>query len=215
MSSFLQGAAARDTGTDFEKEISKSFQAYAKIGRAYLDFMPLPMSPCGIRHPHTKAPLYIPKGKAPFDVYGHAPVQLTNAPAGALEPGAKILPVALFVGAELKATSEPETSLPIVKPDKHASGIAYHQLAALALVARMGGIARIVWDNGGQIGVLREEAIMAAHVIYDASLQSEVRGKGKGPNGSRSIKWESFEKVDYANVGGTVCIDWLVLSRPR
>jgi hypothetical protein len=46
--------------------------------------------------------------------------------------------------------------VPIVKPDKHASGIAYHQLAALALVARMGGMARIVWDNGGQIGVLRE-----------------------------------------------------------
>ncbi len=50
---------------------------------------------------------------------------------------------------------------------------------------------------------------MAAHVIFDASLQSEVRGKGKGPNDAHSIEWDSFEKVGYSNVGGIICIDWL------
>jgi len=201
MSSYLSGTYARDKGTGLEKEVGRSFEAYAKIGRAYLDFMPLPMSPCGIRHPHTKAPLYIPKGKAPFDVYGHAPL-----PAGPEKDGKRL---SVFVGAELKASNNPETSLPIVKPDAHASGIAYHQLAALALVARLGGIARVVWDNGGEIGVLGNDAIMAAHAIYEASLMSEIRGKGKGAAGARSIKWERFQVVDHANIGGIVCIDWL------
>jgi hypothetical protein len=107
----------------------------------------------------------------------------------------------------LKVSNKLETSLPIVEPDAHASGIVYHQLAAL--VARLGGIARIVWDNGGEIGILGNDTIMAAHAIYEASLQSEMRGKGKGVNGARSIRWAGFQTVDYANIGGVVCIDWL------
>ena len=203
----LQGIAARDTGVAFEKQIERSFEAYAKIGRAYLDFMPIPMTPCGIRHPHTKAPLYIPKGKAPFDIYGHAPVE-TDATKDQKR-------LSLFVGAELKASNKPETSLAIVKPDAHASGLAYHQLAALALVARLGGIARIVWDNGGQIGVLGNDEVLAAHAIYEASLQTELRGKGRGPSGARSIRWENFRVVDFGNVGGVVCVDWLKLDGGR
>jgi hypothetical protein len=119
--------------------------------------------------------------------------------------------VAIMVGAELKASGEPETSIPLVKPKQDGHGIEAHQLDALALLARMGGIARIVWDNGGEIGVLRNEGILAAHAIFMASLASEDRGKGKGLVGSRSIKWERFEKVDHAaNIGGTVTVDWLL-----
>lgn len=203
----LQGIAARDTGVAFEKQIEQSFEAYAKIGRAYLDFMPVPMSPCGRRGAHGE-PLYIPKGKAPFDVYGYAPA---HPPVGTAQ--APESQFAVFVGAELKASSKPETSLPIVKPDSHASGLAYHQLAALAQIARFGGIARIVWDNGGQIGVLANDAILAAHAIYEASFQSELRGNGRGATGSRSIKWEHFRAVDHANIGGTLCMDWLRIDR--
>jgi hypothetical protein len=51
-----------------------------------------------------------------------------------------------------------------------------------------------------------------AHAIYEASLQTELRGKGKGPSGARSIRWENFTAVDFGNVGGVVCVDWLKLS---
>jgi hypothetical protein len=206
MQNVLDGAKARERGGDFEQEIGKTFTAYAKVGKAYLDFMPLPMTPCGIRHPATRAPLYIPRGKTPFDVYGYAPHEPRTAPRDNAPP------LAVFIGAELKSSKDPETTLPIVKPGSHAHGIAYHQLDALALLARIGGIARVVWNNAGMIGVLDEQRIIAAHAIYQRSLSSEQRGNGMGPKGSRSLSWEMFQRVEYANVGGTLCIDWLKLE---
>jgi hypothetical protein len=206
MSTFQQGMEARKTGTGFEARIGDSFEAYAKTSRAFLDFMPLPMTPCGMRHPRTKAPLYIPKGKAPFDIYGFAPQQYAagTAPDGAAE----IVPVAVMVGAECKATGEPETSLAIVKAGTHASGLAQHQLEALALLAKLGGIARVIWDNGGQVGVLKEGGIIYAERVFQMAISAELAGK-KAAHGSKSIPWESFEVVDYAVVGGKLVIDWL------
>jgi hypothetical protein len=100
--------------------------------------------------------------------------------------------------------------LPIVHPDaKSGDGVQYHQLEALALLAQMGGVARIVWNNGGEVGALTEAGILAAFTIYCASLESERRGKGKGAVGSRSIRWTSFKPVPWANVGGVLCLDWL------
>ncbi len=81
-----------------------------------------------------------------------------------------------------------------------------------SLLARLGGIARVVWDNGGQIGVLKEEDILAAHAIYQASMDSEARGKGKGARGGRSIKWEQFMPVVDRNIAGVIGPDWLVIG---
>ena len=151
-----------------------------------------------VRGPGGK-PLYIPTGKAPFDVYGHAPRDLSRS----VQPSTKVLfpNVAVFVGAELKSNRDHEVSLSIVHPDSDSHGLEYHQLDALALVARIGGIARIVWDNGGTYGVLEEDQIIVAHAIYEQSLASERNGKGKGPLGSRSIKWSLFKTVDYGSFG--------------
>lgn len=46
-----------------------------------------------------------------------------------------------------------------------------------------------------------------AHAIYEASLQIEFRGKGKGTSGAWSIRRENFKAVDFGNVGGVVCVD--------
>jgi hypothetical protein len=196
----FQGITNRKAGNEFEKRIEPSFKAYAQINRARLDFMPLPMTPCGLRHPKMQMPLYIPKGKAPFDVYGFAPKTIVGKP------------YAIFVGAELKTTAKPEVSLPIVAEGGHASGLAFHQLSALALVAMLGGIARVVWDNGGVIGVLENEAILHHSLVYQHSRSSEAAGKGTGPRGSRSIQWSAFKEINQvANVGGNLIIDWLLV----
>jgi hypothetical protein len=199
------GKLARDGGNSFEKQIGATFPVYAQGGKAFLDFMPLPMTPCGRRGSHGE-PLYIPKGKAPFDVYGHAPRRLQDK-------GANTFDLAVFVGAELKHTKDVQPSLSIVHPDAESGdGLKFHQLDALALVARMGGVARVVWDNGGQVGVLSESGILAAHAIYSASLASERRGKGKGPVGSRSIKWTAFKPVEWENLSGVVALNWLKID---
>lgn len=200
----VRGGANREAGNDFEKRIEPSFVAYAKIGRAYLDFMPVPTRVIGKRG-GMKFPVRVADGKAPFDVYGYAPK--------AVQVGSATFDIAVFVGAELKSSNEPQTSLPIVKPDNHAKGLAYHQLEALALVARMGGIARVVWDNGGEVGILGEAQILHHHLVYEASRRSEEAGRGKGKVGSRSIPWASFQKVKPTEpVGGAIIIDWLILG---
>lgn len=193
----LRGEKARKAGGHFEDKIGESLDAYAEAAIAYLDFMPLPMTPCGQRHPLTKAPMYIPKGKAPFDVYGHKPTHLE-----------RLGQVAVFVGAECKSSSERETSLPIVKPLQHGKGLAYHQLDALALVAKLGGVARVIWDNAGEVGILDEAKIIHHHLVYSQSLAAEEGGR-KPVMGSRSIPWASFQVVDYGFVGGKLVIDWL------
>jgi hypothetical protein len=60
-------------------------------------------------------------------------------------PRRPVTNLAQMVGAELKSTSKHEASLSIVKPKCDGSGLEFHQLDALALLARMGGIARVVW----------------------------------------------------------------------
>jgi len=130
-------------------------------------------------------------GKPPFDVYGY------------------LYRDAITVGAELKA-SKRKTSLPIVAPDKSGDGIQYHQLDALAGLAQCGGIARIIWNNGGEIGVIRNDDIITAWTTYNHAFKSERSGKNV-PFGSKSITWDVFKPVDYTAMWGTVGIDWLML----
>jgi hypothetical protein len=193
------GRAAAKGGKEFEKRIGATFGPYAKTGYAYVAFMPIPMAPRGMM---GKCMVYVPKGKAPFDVYGFAPRTAGSPPESS----------AVFVGAELKRTKDHQTRLPIVHPDAESGdGLKYHQLWALANVAKYGGVARVVWDNGGEVGYLDEQRIAVALAVYDQSLATERRGKGMGPQGSRSIPWENFQPVDDAAIGGVVGLHWLIL----
>jgi hypothetical protein len=211
MSGIVTGFAARKLGNEFEQRVAASFPAYAAAGRAFLDFMPVPTVPCHQRM--NGLPLWIRKGKAPYDVYGFAPTTIEGAtfvmPARRLH-GSGPITIAQMIGAECKATDAPKDSLPIRQDGEGGgSGLQEHQLQALALLATNGGRAFVLWDNGGEYGRIGNDQILYAAGVYTASRQSEARGKGRGANGSRSIRWEQFERFDYANVGGTVCLDWL------
>jgi len=59
---------------------------------------------------------------------------------------------------------------------------------------------------------LSQDQIVVAHAMHEQRLASERNGKGKGPLGSRSIKWSLFKTVDYASFGAVVAIDWLNLG---
>jgi hypothetical protein len=204
-------AAARAAGSAFEQSVGRSFEGYASQGVAYLDFMPIPTR--AIRVPGFKGVAYVPCGHAPFDVYGHRPRMVFRQPAPNGTTINRPVQLAVMVGAELKTTKDHEKNLSIVHPESDSHGLEYHQLYALALLARMGGVARIVWDNGGQVGVASEDSIVLAYEVYEQSLASERRGNGKGPRGSRSIPWTAFKPVDYGNVGGVICLDWLKVEK--
>lgn len=180
------------TGRDFEREIESGFKAYAAANIAMLEMMPVPTAPAHINHPRYNYPLYMLSGKAPFDVYG------------------LLMQRGTFVGAELKSTKE-KASLPIVAPAKNGDGIQYHQLDALAAVARNGGVARLVWHKEGMVGVLKETQIINVLKNYDEAMKVERTGKSKAPVGSKSIKWEKFEPVEYRQIadGYPRCYDWL------
>jgi hypothetical protein len=200
---------AHHNGSAFEKEIARSFEAYGTAGVAFLDFMPVPSRRVFIR---GRAQL-IATGKPPFDIYGFLPRLMVRSDDREDGPDAKC---AVMIGAECKSCGEPATSLSIVKTGGDSAGVEQHQLEALANVARHGGIARIIWSNGGEVGVLTEGGILAAHAIYEASLATERRGKGKGPAGSRSIKWGNFKRVPIARIGDVpAVIDWLFDERGK
>ena len=178
-------------GADFERDIAATFKGYADGNIARLAMMPVPMAPTGFKCGSSGKyrPTYSPKGKAPFDVYGY------------------LLHDGRFIGAELKS-SKREASLPIVKPGRSDPGIQFHQLDALAAVALAHGIARIVWHNGGDVGILTEDDIVTAWQVYEQALTSE-RADRDAPQGSKSIKWERFTPVEWTNLHGTPGIDWL------
>ncbi len=180
-----------------EKDIAATFLPYADAEIAFCDIMPIPMAPCGIRGPF---PVYVPKGKAPFDVYGYSPQPIF---------GTDQRLVAIMIGAEIKATSKHHDSLPIVAPDSDSHGLEYHQLDALNNLARCGGYVRLIWSNGGAWGVLKGAGIQLAHAIYEESRASELAGRGKGQKGSRSIPWKQFEPIQHRTIGRRIVLDWL------
>lgn len=178
-------------GSDFEKSIGKGLKAYAAAGVAQMDFMPVPTAPAGVRS-KSGAQLRVLKGKAPFDVYGFT-----------LDGDAH------FVGCELK-DSKREARLPLVGMGKKGNGVQFHQMSALASVAKNRGIARLVWCNGGEVGVLDNTGILQVWEIFldaDASTQS-----GRTPaRGSKSIAWERFTPTKIKVFHGEPIEDWLGL----
>jgi penicillin-binding protein-related factor A (putative recombinase) len=153
----------------FEKQIGDTFESYRAAGVAELFFLFPPMRVVGMI---GKMPAHIPCGKAPYDVSGY------------------FIGSGVAIGAELKQTAEHENSLSIVGPEKKGSGLHYHQLQALLELHRAGGSAFLLWNNGGEIGLLDGARIAVVSVGYEASLKSKNPARG-----SRSIPWGMFAPV--------------------
>lgn len=175
----------------FEDECGRAFDAYFKADIASIDFMPVPTKVIGFG---PMGPKLVFDGKAPYDAYGF------------FHRGARM------IGAEFKLNSKPETSLAIVKKGGDGAGLEHHQLDALAKLAARGGIARVVWNNGGEIGVLREEGIIRAYTSFTAGVKAQERGND-APMGCKSIKWGEFQVVSYAVLAGIICFDWLLWEK--
>jgi hypothetical protein len=171
------------SGSEFEKRIDTDLKVYAMAGVANLAMLPVPTKTIFFGG-QTKI---IRTGDSPFDVWGYT------------TPGART------IGAELKSIVR--NNLPIVEHGKSGDGIHYHQLCALARLAEAGGIARIVWENEGQIGVLKGEQIIVAKAVFD------VTQKGSR-DGGRSIPWSAFATAKLEAVGPRrlEIVNWLMLE---
>ena len=181
------GLLQQQLGAAFEKDVSVSMDAYRETKIAFLDFLPPPIRPVVWQKAHKgSAPLFTLVGQAPFDVHGY----LSNG---------------IMIGVELKATQKHHDRIKIVSPVTKGSGVQYHQLDALAHLSRHGGIAGIVWSNGGEVGVMNGQKIVAALNEYEASM------KGGGKRGSKSLEWSAFEEPRYHAFGGAITYDWLPL----
>ncbi len=176
----------------FELEIVKSLPAYRAMDVACLEKMPVPTVATQNRD-RNGAPLHRISGQAPFDIYGYTCTGAT------------------FIGAEVKNTRQRETSIPIVGPDKKGSGLKFHQLDALAQIALCRGVARIIWCNCGEIGVLKNDDIVLAHDVFTHALKS-VKSSKSPPKGSKSIRWELFKTCEICVQAGFVYADWLLLD---
>lgn len=162
----------------FESLIGKTFQQYRDAKVAGLVFLHPPMRIAGMM---GRVPCFVQSGKAPFDVGG-----MFYDKAGTV------------IGAELKETREHENSLPIVGPEKKGNGLQYHQLESLVTVYEQGGVALVVWSNGGEVGVIGGAEIALAKLQYDTSMKVEKAGKSFA-KGSRSILWGRFVAVKYGH----------------
>jgi len=124
--------------------------------------------------------------KAPFDVIGYKNRDAT------------------IIGAELKE-SKWKTSLSIVGPGAKGDGLQYHQLLALAELAFVGGTARLLWSNDGNIGAVRDMALVEILKTYQSALNAKRSGR-RPQKGAMSIRWEAFKAV---RPGGGMIADWL------
>lgn len=188
------GALQQRLGADFEKTLELSFDAYLRADLASIDFMPIPTYQTGIKHPTTHQPLLAPKGRPPFDAYGYWHKDAT------------------MIGGEFKSTYELGTSLKLVMPDKGGDGVQFHQLDALAKLAMKNGLARIVWNNGGMIGVLQGAKIISAYETMLQAIKTESRPGMKAPIGSKSIPWSEFRVIQPSIVGQLPIYDWIMLD---
>jgi hypothetical protein len=168
----------------FEGHFLDSCMTYAREGIAFVEELPLPTSPCG------SSGMRRVRGRAAYDFFGYRGKD------------------SKFIGIELKSCADHSPSLKIREDGDHGDGLLYHQLSALEQVARKGGIALLMWCNGGAVGVLSGEQIIVAKQRFDLSIARKARGQSE-ELGSRSIKWELFKLVDFENVGGSNIMHWL------
>lgn len=164
---------------EFETYIGKTFQALRDAKQANAFFLHPPMRVAGM---HGKVPCYVQAGKAPYDMGGF--YYDSNATA---------------IGVELKQTKDHEHSIAIVGPGKKGSGLQYHQLEALVDLHLAGGVALLLWSNGGELGLATGELLHLAKIQYDTSLKAENL-KQTPAKGSRSILWGHFKLVKYGHL---------------
>jgi penicillin-binding protein-related factor A (putative recombinase) len=178
----------------FELEIEQTFRAYQDASIADLMLLPVKTAPCGIRHPKTNAPLYMRSGKSPYDIVG---VMHNDG---------------RMVGVEIKS-SRRKASLPIIMPGKQGDGLQFHQLESLSRLAAFGGIARVIWNNEGEVGVIKGAKIMNVFANANTALKVMAGGLSNPKPGLKSVKWDQFSPVAYRAVGnsGVPIPDWLAL----
>lgn len=179
---FEQQAAPRgNRGLPFERRIQAEFSVWEAAGIAHLARMPVPTAPA----PRPGDPMRrVATGTAPFDLYGWTMVHWHP----------NIRAAGMCIGAELKTTYKKRPSLAIAEK----SGLRLHQLDALAALAHAGGVARLVWENGNEVGVLYNAAILEAHERFY-----------EGGRGTRSIPWRLFSLVSEIKVEGQAVLGWL------
>lgn len=125
-----------------------------------------------------RVPCWVQVQKAPYDVMGY--YHKTGA----------------TIGAELKETRDPKTSLPIVAPGSDSKGLEYHQLEGLVDLHENGGTALLLWSNAGQIGRLDGKDLAAIKDDYDVVLKAR-----NPPRGGKSIPWDRFREVKTGHGG--------------
>lgn len=166
--------------TPFEKVMEKSFAEYSSTAVAYLQFLHPRMRMAGYL---GKAPAFVQVAKAPFDVDGY------------------YLDSARFIACEIKETAERKHSLAIISPNKKGSGLQYHQLEALVNAHNAGALAVVVWNNGGDIGIVDGTRLRAAKAAMDTSLKAQAEGYPNTAKGSRSILFGNFTPVTLNGAG--------------
>jgi len=166
-----------DKGRSFEKELEATFDSIRiKEDVALIAAMPVPTAPSFVGGRSVR----VLKGKAPFDYWG-------------MFKGGR------FLGMEAKMTSASKKSLAIVAPLKRGSGLQWHQLEALAAVARNDGVARIVWCNGGLIMNMGNRGILLVHESYN-------------DGGRKSIPRDLFSVCEQRICNGIPYCDWLTVE---
>jgi hypothetical protein len=82
------------------------------------------------------------------------------------------------IAMEAKHNDKVKTSMPIAPPKKKGKkagdGLQYHQLEALAAVANNGGIARVVWRNGGLVMAIGNAEIIIVHKYYNEGGRKSI-----------------------------------------
>ena len=122
---------------------------------------------------HGRVPCWVQTGKSPYDVAGFFHNRAATS-----------------IGAELKENRDRKTSLRIVGPKMDGSGLEYHQLAGLVDLHGKGGVALLLWNNGGEIGRMDGPALVQVKLEYDAAAKRK-----NAPLGAKSIPWDSFRAV--------------------
>jgi len=165
---------------DFEKDFEEKFTIIRKCTGAFLFRLYPPTRCVGM---NGKMPSFVQCGRALFDV------------AGWMGERTSINGRACFIGIEQKATKQRHPSMAIIGADANGSGLQAHQLESLAALHRDGGIARVMWCNGGVVGVLDGDEIARTFFDYGVSLAAQKLGK-KPAKGSRSIPWALFRTIN-------------------
>ena len=160
--------------TPFEKVVEKSFTEYLSSGVASLKFLFPKMRMSGYL---GKTPAFVQVGKAPYDVDGY------------------FIQTGQFIACEIKENGERHNSMHIVGPDKKGTGLQYHQLVALVHAHGSHAFAALLWNNGGEIGILDGSRLTAAKASIDTAIKAEEAGYPDGKKGAKSIPWGHFSPV--------------------